>query len=68
LLPIYLFIVHRLIVGSLLNHFMEALQHWKTWDAITVIESHQLVRDYLLNLWQRSLKVDLFPSLFSPFS
>jgi hypothetical protein len=51
---------------SLLNNFTEALKHWKAWDGIAVFENHQLVRDYLLSLWRRGLKVSQSSSFAIP--
>jgi len=38
---------------SLLHQFTQSLQQWKTWDNITRVQNHQLIKDYLQGLHQR---------------
>ena len=40
-----------------LNGFEETLQQWRTWDNITVIQNHRLIKDHLYDLFHRGLKV-----------
>jgi len=42
---------------SLLNEFEETLQQWRSWDNITVIQNHQLIKDNLLDLFRRGLNM-----------
>jgi hypothetical protein len=44
---------------SLLDEFIRTLQQWKTWDSITIIQNHQLIKDHLWDLFQRGLKVEV---------
>jgi hypothetical protein len=46
-----------------LNGFEETLQQWRSWDIITVIQNHQLIKDHLYDLFHQRLKVQAY--LFS---
>jgi hypothetical protein len=46
-------------IDRLLGEFKQTLRKWRDWDDITVLENHQLIRDYLMDLWQRGLQVGL---------
>jgi len=66
--PVYT--LHALSDGiyRLLSDFKKTLQQWKACDDITIIEKHQSIRDYLINLWQHGLQVCLcFISCSSSF-
>jgi len=41
----------------LLNDFKKTLQEWKAYNNIMVIEKHQLIRDYLIVLWEHGLQI-----------
>jgi hypothetical protein len=47
------------VIGRLSSDFKKTLQQWNTWDIITMIENHQLMKDYLMVLFQDHLQVCL---------
>lgn len=49
----------QIYVTRLLNQFKGTLQQWKTWDEVDIISSHQMIKDYLWDLFQRGLKVQV---------
>jgi len=56
----YLHLTHCVIHQSFLDDFKQTLQRWRAWRGFTVIENHQLIRDYLIDLYQRVLQECLF--------
>lgn len=38
---------------SLLEQLTQSLREWKTWDSITKVQNHQLIKDFLQGLYQR---------------
>ncbi|KIM87647.1 hypothetical protein PILCRDRAFT_287169 [Piloderma croceum F 1598] len=56
-LIVYIFSHLMLCEGdhTLLDNLKEALQEWKTWDTITVIQNHLQIKDYLHKLFQNLL-------------
>lgn len=50
-------------IDRLLGEFEQTLRKWRDWDDITVMENHQLIRDYVMDLWRHGLQVG--PSLIS---
>jgi hypothetical protein len=45
------------VITRLLNQFTETVQLWKTWDIITVIQKHQIIKDNLWYMFQLGLRV-----------
>ncbi|KIM82030.1 hypothetical protein PILCRDRAFT_88827 [Piloderma croceum F 1598] len=41
---------------QLFRRFKETLQEWNAWDIITMVENHQLIKDYLTNLFREHLQ------------
>ena len=44
-------------MSRLLSSFKRTLAQWQKWDLMTRISNHQLVKDYLLDLFERDLHV-----------
>ena len=49
-----LYLTHILV--SLMDHFARTLQLWKTWDHVTRLQNHHMIKGYLQGLYPR-LKV-----------
>jgi serine/threonine protein kinase len=43
---------------SLLDQFTQFLDQWKTWDGVTIIQNHQIIKDYLWGVCQQGLSID----------
>lgn len=66
-LILYVF-AHLLFCSSnqkLLDQFKETLQQWKAWDGLTIIKNHQLIKDYLWDVFQQGLTAEASSTLHS---
>jgi hypothetical protein len=44
-------------INRLLSELKEKKEEWLAWDSITVLKNHQLIREYLLDMFQKVLYV-----------
>jgi hypothetical protein len=51
-------------IGRLFNSFKATVQQWNSWDIVTMLENHQMIKDHLTDMVQEHLQVCLGGSLF----
>lgn len=47
----------------LLDEFKAAVQKWKNWNTLTVLQNHQLIKDDLSDLFYHCLQVGSFQAV-----
>jgi len=53
---IFLHLTHCTVDKSPLHKFKKILHEWHVWDSIDMMEKHQLIRDYLMDLYKKALQ------------